>query len=101
MTGVRVWLIGLANGRPTPLDESWLVEYDPTRPGVGPRGEPMNAHIVTTTDPAKARVFPDHGAAHAYWTRDSGRARPDGEPDRPLTAYMLLTSPVSTGADAL
>ncbi len=89
-TKVGARLGGLVNGEPTELDGQWLVEYDPTRPGVSPTGRPMTAHIVCSPDPAQARQFTSLKEIHALWTSPSGRVRPDGHPDRPLTAFNLV-----------
>lgn len=84
---VAIRLIGLASGDcPTPFDGQWLVDYDPTRPGTGPSGEAMTAHIVCSGNPAKARRFATPVEAHAYWTAESGRPYPM---NRPLTAYTV------------
>lgn len=96
MTPVTIRLLGLNGGGATPLDGQWLVEYDPTRPGTGPGGEPMTAHIVCTPDPAAARRFPSVVAAHACWTAESGQPYPR---NRPLTAYNIDISPAPEGAD--
>lgn len=78
---------GLAAGGPSPFDGMWLVEYDPGRPGVAPDGRPMLAHITATDDPAKAQRFTSIADFHDLWRATSGRTRPDGRPDRPLTAF--------------
>lgn len=89
LTGpVVMRIVGLPY-HPTPFDEQWLVEYDPHRPGVDPDGKPMLAHIVTTPDRAKALRFDSWVTAHQVWCQTSGYIRPDGEPDRPLTAFAI------------
>lgn len=80
---------GLAAGGPSPFDGMWLVEYDPGRPGVAPDGRPMLAHITATADPAKAQRFTSIADFHDLWRATSGRTRPDGRPDRPLTAFNV------------
>lgn len=44
-----------------------------------------------TRDPEKAMAFPDFGAAYAAWKaeRHFDGLRPDGRPDRPLTAFTV------------
>lgn len=89
-----IWIDRLASmARATSLDGTYLVEYDPTMPGVGPRGEPMSAHITVTTDPSMARRFTTSRAAEAYWRKPSGEPYPM---DRPLTAYTVevVTAPL-------
>jgi hypothetical protein len=96
-------IVGDARGGRTPFDGQWLVEYDPTRPGVAPDGRAMTVHIVCTPDPHKAQVFESVKDLHELWTRSTGRTRPDGQPDRPLTAFNLaiqkLPDPVDTPED--
>lgn len=94
MTDIVIQLVGLASGSPTPLDGQWLVEYDPTRPGTGPDGYPLTAHIVTTPDRAKARRFNGFGEAHGVAYRAHG-IRPDCQPNRPLSAFHLVFEAVS------
>jgi hypothetical protein len=83
----RIRLIEAADGEPTALDGLYLVEYDPTRPGVSPDGQPMTAHVLVGPK-EQARVFEDFIAATEYWKQSHG-LREDGKPNRPLTAYMV------------
>lgn len=84
-------IVGMAHGHPSPFDGQYLVEYDPDRPGVDPSGNAMLAHIVCTPDPAQARVFASSVDAWAEWRRTSATTptRPDGKPNRPLTAFTV------------
>lgn len=71
----------------TPFDGQYVVEYDPSRPGTDPQGNPMLCHLVTTPDRDKALdLSPDQ--AIALWRQDHG-LRPDGKPNRPLTAFTV------------
>ena len=83
-------LIGLINGGSTPFDGQYLVEYDPTRQGVDPNGDPMYAHIVCTPDPAKALQLTFAEAAE-LWQKSAG-TRWDGKPNRPITAFSVEIS---------
>jgi hypothetical protein len=65
-----------------------LVEYDPGRIGTDSDGIPMHAHVVTTPNKARARVFPSLKEALELWRQESG-LRPDGLPNRPLTAFSI------------
>lgn len=82
---MKVMLInGLADGRPSVVDGQYLVECDvDARDGRGA--------VLATEDPAKARRFADVGEAMDYWRRVSTvlPLRPDGKPNRPLTAYTV------------
>jgi hypothetical protein len=79
MTGY-VRIIGLADGRPHLSDGQWLVAYDPY--AFNGRGE-----IRTTADRSEATVW-DLKAFHALYKTAVG-TRPDGKPNRPLTAFHL------------
>lgn len=89
-------LVGLAGGGTTPFDGQYLREYDPGRDGVGPNGEALLAHIVTTSDPAKGMAFADAAHVHEVYTLVDERrpVRPDGKPNRPLTAFTIDVGPV-------
>ena len=86
---MKIRLVGLASGEPSPLDGQWLVEYDPRKPGQGPDGEPMRCHLVCTTDRDKARDFATFQDVVALYRQHTGTWRQDGEWDRPLTAYTI------------
>lgn len=90
MSEVAIQIIGPVIGGTSPFDGQWLVEYDPTRPGTGPAGEPMTAHIVCSPDRSQARRFADAVEAHGYWRTESGRPYPE---DRPLTAFSVVIEP--------
>ena len=92
--GLRI--VGLISGQPSSIDGQWVVEYDPTRPGTDPNGRPMTAHVVCSPDPARAHRFATVDDAHTYWRTPSGRTRPDGQPDRPLTAFTIITETLET-----
>lgn len=77
-------IVGLADGRPTTVDGQYLVECDvDDRDGRG--------SVFATDDKAKAKRFDGIGHALDYWRRTSHVVplRPDGEPNRPLTAYTI------------
>lgn len=82
-------LIGLADGRPSPVDRAYLVRCDvDARNGVG--------EVIGTDDPDKAMVFDTIIDAMSYYRRESTVVplRPDGRPNRPLTAFTILIKPV-------
>lgn len=84
---VLLQLVALNSGQRTPYDGQFLVEYDPTRPGVDALGQRMLAHVVTTTRLDRARRFASAAEAHACRILPSGLPSPA---DRPLTAYTTL-----------
>lgn len=80
-----IQLIGLATGVPNPDEGTYVVEYDPA--AFAGRGD-----IRTTPDKDRARRFTDAGAAAEYWRQSAG-IRPDGKPNRPLTAWTVEILP--------
>lgn len=77
-------VVGLADGRMTPVDGTYLVQMDvDARAGRG--------MVETSLDRTKARQFDSAAAALEYWRRPSTvtPTRPDGKPNRPLTAYTV------------
>lgn len=88
---VCIQIVSLSDGSESPFDGQYLVEYDPSRPGVDPRGEPMTAHLVTTPNRGNAREFRNTLEALECWRQAHG-TRPDGKPNRPLTAYHVMVS---------
>jgi len=85
-----IFLHGLAVGIPTDVDGKWLSYYDPTKRGF--RGE-----IRATDDAAKALAFDSFEDAAMCWRQASG-TRPDGRPNRPLTAYSVEIKPLPSDA---
>lgn len=72
-------LLGTPTGLPTEHDGEYVVEYDPTKPG-GPFG-----HLVTSPDKGEALKYDGFEEAVLAYRAERG-TRPDGDPDRPLTA---------------
>jgi hypothetical protein len=79
-------LVGLANGDGSPHEGEFLVEYDP--PAMRADGTYEGGNIVTSRDMAQALQFADPGALLECWRQTNG-TRPDGKPNRPLTAYTV------------
>ncbi|HTA42645.1 MAG TPA: hypothetical protein VK789_09370 [Bryobacteraceae bacterium] len=78
-----IHILGTASGQPHPYDDMYLLQYDPT---VRPDGMIL---LEVVSDPACAKRFADAGEALEEWRRSNGRLRPDGKPDRPLTAFTV------------
>jgi len=77
-------ILGLADGRPLPLDGHYLRSCNVD--AHGGRGS-----VDAVQDPAQALRFRDVLEAMEYWRRQSTvrPLRPDGLPNRPLTAYTI------------
>lgn len=77
-------VVGFENGMPCPIAGQYLKTFD--FEAYGGQG-----YGTFTNDPAKAKQFPDKGAAMEFW-RTQSRTRPfrsDGRPNRPLTASTV------------
>jgi hypothetical protein len=86
-----IQLVGLARGLSHPFDGRYVVRYHPG-PASMSAGQCL---LVTTSDARKAKVYADAESAHAEWARVDPRApvRPDGQPNRPLTAWTIEILP--------
>jgi len=76
-------------GRPAPVGQ-YLKSYDP-------EAHDGQGAVVWTRDVTEARVFLTHREALLCWQwipRNRPR-RPDGQPNRPLTAFTIEISPVA------
>jgi hypothetical protein len=79
-----VRIVGLANGQRHHAEGEWLVSYDPY--AHGGRGE-----MTTTPYRAEATRFTLIEFHRLYSTAVG--IRPDGKPNRPLTAFHLTVEP--------
>ena len=75
----------MVNG-PSPLDGQYLRRYDP-------ESHDGRGNVVLTANRACALRFADMAEVLAVWrvVPKARRRRPDGKPNRPLTAYHLET----------
>jgi hypothetical protein len=89
------WGLWLIEVHGTPVG-AWLVSHDPDFWDVYPTGD-----IVHSPDPAEAQRFNSPMEALAEWKRASTRVplRPDGRPNRPLTAFTAEPKKLPTAAD--
>ena len=79
----KIKLIGTVIGQPTPHDGRWLKHYDPSDCLVTDR------IVLETTDREdEARTFSIGIEAIECWRTAVG-FRPDGKPNRPLTAWTV------------
>jgi len=85
---VGIFVLQLASGTGAPVN-AWLVSFDPD--AFRGRGGAEFTH-----DPSKAKRFVDAAAAWAYWKTPSKVRpfRPDGQANRPLTAYTVSIQPL-------
>lgn len=81
----------VVRGFRTLFDGQYLKEYDPNRDGADPAGTPMLAHIAVTPDRAEAMQFASLEELRKCWLLVDQRnpLRPDGKPNRPLTAFTV------------
>ena len=83
---VRIQLRSRADGSTNGLSVGWyLASYDAD-------GNDGWGEAIWTDNPAESVAFPTATAAHACWTEQSRLrpVRPDGQPNRPLTAFSVL-----------
>jgi hypothetical protein len=71
------------------IDGAWLRSFDPDVHGPGKPYPSGDAKF--TVNPAKALRFATTGEAFEFWRQQSRVCplRPDGEPNRPLTAFTI------------
>lgn len=93
---VAIQIVGLYDGTVTEFDGQYVVDYDP-KPRMGPDGPWI--YLTATDDPAKARQFESAADALEFWRASYG-LRPDGKPNRPLTAYTIEVTPFEPGMAA-
>lgn len=93
MSGFLIRIVGLAGRGPSEgLEGKFLVRFSDAGDYAG--------NITTTDDPAKARRFRTKTAAFLYWRQESKLRprRPDGKPNRPLTAFTVEILPADDPA---
>lgn len=93
-------LIGLGSGELFPVAE-WLVRFDAN---IHEIGKPYPTGMVeSTVDPKKAMRFSSFGEAHELWVTQSTTVpfRPDGRPNRPLTAFTVEIVKIAEGGEEI
>ena len=81
---ITIRLLHLVTGPATEFDGQYVVDYDPTPLDNG------DVLLSTSAEAAGARHFESVGEALEFWRQESTKGpRPDGKPDRPLTAYTV------------
>lgn len=78
-----------ADGAKSPADGLYVKSFDPNAMGRG--------HVALCRHPAEAVAFPDKESAVHYWEQPSTAipVRPDGRPNRPMTAYTVEIVPIA------
>jgi hypothetical protein len=86
---VGILVVEFADGTPCPHANQWLERFNHEAYGGQGYGE-------FTPDPAKAKRFVDSAAAMDFWRKQSRvrPKRPDGKPNRPLTALTVIIEPL-------
>jgi hypothetical protein len=81
---IVIRIIGDALGRSTPFDGKFVKSFDPD----AHRGR---GAVVAVLEPLDALRFTTTAEAHSFWRQASKvqPLRPDGKPNRPLTAYNI------------
>lgn len=98
MTDSIMLIVELSTGEPTPFDGKYLVAYDAS----GPDSPDLTCWLEVTDDPAQALRAPAGELLELWRSVDQRRpVRPDGQPNRPLTAFTIQTLPAprEIGAD--
>ena len=82
-------IVGLMGGMRTIHDGQFVQEYDPNRNDESDR--PHTVYLTTTLNLLEAKKFDNVAAALEFWKLTDERCplRPDGEPNRPLTAFSV------------
>ena len=79
-------ILGLVNGGVTPFDGQYVVAWDPSRD--------VLVSLQTTSDVDKATRYTVEGAFELWRAVDPrDPVRPDGKPNRPLTAFSVEICP--------
>jgi hypothetical protein len=90
---VVIRLVAPAGGFRAPeVEGAWLKSFTPN--GHGGRGD-----LVVTHDPAEAQRFADAAEAWKLWGATAAPPfdrRPDGKPNRPLTAWTITIEKVGS-----
>jgi len=91
MQGVRIQLLDLADGGQHELNGQYLVSYDADYHW--PDGSYHGGKLICTPHVERAPMFPIERAYEIYKSGPMCRChrkRPDGKPNRPLTAFNVL-----------
>jgi hypothetical protein len=84
MKRCRIKIVSFANGKPCNEAGSYIKNFDA-------EAYPARGSVLLTWSPDEARLFRDQQQAYEFWQTQSKHEpiRPDGRPNRPLTAYNV------------
>lgn len=87
-------IVSMADGRPSEFDGKYLWSWNIEAPGASAYA----AAIAATPHPTDAHQFEDPVEALEVWRSQSTKVptRPDGAPNRPLTAYTIEVMTLDT-----
>lgn len=87
---VKIRIVGTAAGGWNEYNGQYIVSYDPDVHRAN--GEYDGGKLICTSDPEQAPLFPIEDAFQLWRSGPNckcHRLRPDGEPNRPLTAFNV------------
>lgn len=93
-TSYVILIHGLVNGEPSAYDEMYLTRFDFVGCELG------ECNLLAAQNVAHALHFPSVTAASEFWKQIDPRqpTRPDGKPNRPLTAFSVTLEPAAAPA---
>lgn len=97
MYGIK--LLGLGSGRLLP-EPKWVVSFDPN---IHKKGKPYpTGWVESSVDPLKAKRFKTQVEAWGLWNTQSESVplRPDGKPNKPMTAYTIEITKLPEGGES-
>ena len=95
MTRYGIFIIGAASGKETPFDRQWVTRYDPQY--VHDPGRYDGGVLETSPFVEEALRFDGAAAALEKWREvapEPFSVRPDGRPNRPLSAFTVEVLPL-------
>jgi len=82
-------IVGTVRGEETEFAGLFVMQYEPM--AMDSLGHYKGGKLICTRDLSQAMKFEDAAAAMRCWQRQNGW-RPDGKPNRPLTAFTVEIS---------
>ncbi len=82
-------IVGTVHGAPTEFADQFVMQYEPM--AMDSLGHYKGGKLICTPDVEQAMKFADAAEAMRCWQRQNGW-RPDGKPNRPMTAFTVEIS---------